>query len=69
MGAYYQQIAEAGNDAATSIYNAKVIQLKDAVKLFTQKHDLNIPISETVVPFKNARNIIMNNPESISIGT
>jgi NAD-dependent dihydropyrimidine dehydrogenase PreA subunit len=69
IDAYYQQIAEAGNSADTSIYNAKVVQLHDAIKLFTQKHDINIPLSETVVPFKQAKHIIMNNPQSVSVGT
>jgi len=69
MGAYYQQIAEAGDSADTSIYHAKVLKLKDAVKLFTQKENLNIPVSETVVPFKLARDIVLNNPESVSVGT
>ncbi|NQT71261.1 MAG: 4Fe-4S binding protein [Chloroflexi bacterium] len=69
MGAYYQQIADAGATADTSIYNAKVVKLHDAVKLFSQKENINIPISETVVPFKQAKHIIMNNPESVSIGT
>ena len=69
IGAYYQQIADAGNSAETSVYNAKVVKLQDAIKLFTQKHDINIPVSETVVPFKQAKHIIMNNPESVSVGT
>ncbi len=69
IGGYYQQIAEAGDSAETSVYNAKVLKLKDAVKLFTQEQNLHVPISEKIVPFKNAKYIIMNNPDSISIGT
>ncbi len=69
MGAYYQQIADASSSADTSIYNAKVVKLQDAIKLFSQKENINIPISETVVPFKQAKHILMNNPESVSIGT
>jgi len=69
VSAYYQQIADAGNSAETSIYNAKVLKLKDAVKLFTQKNNLKLAVPEKVVPFENAKYIIMNNPESVSIGT
>jgi len=69
MEAYYQQIADTGASKDTSVYNAKVLKLKDAVKLFSQEQNLKIPVSETVVPFKNAKYIIMNNPDSISIGT
>jgi ferredoxin len=69
ISGYYQQIADAGGSADTSVYNAKVLKLHDAVKLFTQEHDLNLPLNEKVVPFENAKHLIMNNPQSVSIGT
>jgi NAD-dependent dihydropyrimidine dehydrogenase PreA subunit len=55
------------NDA--SVYHSKVIQLKNAEQLVTIEVDVNLEVPETVVPFKLARNVILNHPESIAIGT
>lgn len=62
-------IASGFGSNETSIYHSKVITLKEAEKLVTQKEDLNIDVPETVVPFKLAKNIILNNPGSIAVGT
>lgn len=64
-----QQIADAAPSAETSVYHAKVVKLQDAVKLVTQKENLNLPLSERVVPFKVARDIVLNTPDSIALGT
>ena len=53
----------------TSIYHSKVVTLEDAEKLVTQKVDVNIDVPETVVPFKLAKDVILNNPDSIAVGT
>jgi Pyruvate/2-oxoacid:ferredoxin oxidoreductase delta subunit len=69
MNAYIQQISEAAPTAETSIYHAKVLKLQEAIKLLSQKEDLHIDVPERVVPFKHARDIILHNPESVSLGT
>jgi len=63
-----QNIAEASPDAATSIYHGKVVKLKDAIQLVTQKHDLSLITPDKVVPFKIAKDIILKNPGSIAVG-
>lgn len=64
-----QHIADAGTDAATSIYHGKVVELKDAIKLVTQREDLSLLVPEKVIPLKMAKDIILKNPESIAVGT
>ena len=66
---YTQEISEASQGGPeTDIYHAKVVQLKDAVKLVTLNKDLNLSLPEQVVPWKVARDVILQNPESIAIG-
>lgn len=69
MKAYIQQLSDTTPSADTSIYHAKVVKLRDAVQLVTQIGDLTLPVSEKVVPYKIARNVILNNPGSIAVGT
>ena len=61
-------IAETAFDADTNISHGKVVKLKDAIQLVTQKEDLSLLPSEEVIPFKKARNIILKNPQSIALG-
>src|SRR4030042_1292859 len=68
VDAYFNSIAE-GSSAETSTYHSKVVKLADAVKLVTQKEDLHLPVSEKVIPFKIARDVILTNPDSIAVGT
>lgn len=68
MDMYLQQISEAAPSADTSIYHAKVVKFADAMKLVSQKEDISIPVSEKVVPFKIARDIILQNPDSVAVG-
>lgn len=63
------QIGEAAMSHETSIYHAKIVKLQDAIKLVTQKEDVNISPPETVMPFKIARDIILHHPDSIAVGT
>jgi ferredoxin len=66
---YVQEIAaSAMGGAATDIYHAKVVKVMDAVKLVTQKENLNLPLPEKVVPWKIARDVILQNPQSIAVG-
>jgi Pyruvate/2-oxoacid:ferredoxin oxidoreductase delta subunit len=53
----------------TSMYYSKVISLDAAEQLVTQDVDVNLEVPEAVVPFKLARNVILNHPEAIAVGT
>ncbi len=53
----------------TSIYHSKVLKLEDAEKLVTQKVDVHIDVPETIVPFKLAKDVILNTPDAIAVGT
>ncbi|MBM3132854.1 MAG: 4Fe-4S dicluster domain-containing protein [Chloroflexi bacterium] len=66
---YLVEIAEAaGGGPSTDIYHAKVVQFLDAVKLVTQKENLSLPLPEKVVPWKIARDVILQNPHSLAVG-
>jgi ferredoxin len=70
LTAYVAQIAESAPSLETNIYHGKVVTLKDAVQLVTQKHPLALPpVSERVLPFKIARDVVLEHPESIAVGT
>ena len=68
LGAIIQQISEAAGSRDTSTYHQKVMILKDAIQMVTQKEDLCINTPEQVVPYKQAKDIILNNPDSIAVG-
>lgn len=68
LKAAVQHIAETAPDAATNIYHGKVVKLKDAIKLVTQKEDLSLVTPEQVIPFKVAKDIILKNPQSLAVG-
>jgi Pyruvate/2-oxoacid:ferredoxin oxidoreductase delta subunit len=62
-------VAQGFGKADASVYHAKVVKLEDAQKLVTQEVDINIDVPEAVVPFKQAKDIILKNPDSIAVGT
>lgn len=62
------QVSENAMSTETSLYHGKVMRPQDARKLVTQKDDLHISPPERVVPFKIARDIILENPSSIVVG-
>jgi len=69
LEAYVQEIAACSmGGAATDIYHAKVVKAVDAVKLLTLKENLTLPLPEKVVPWRIARDIILQNPQSIAVG-
>ena len=68
MAAMVQGIAETAASRDTSTYHAKVVQLRDALQLLSQKHDITLEPPETVIPYQQARSVILQNPESISVG-
>ena len=69
MKAYIQQFAETEPSAATSLLHGKVLKMKDALEIVTQKEGLALPVSERVVPFKIARDVILENSDAIAVGT
>lgn len=64
-----QQIAETAMSYETSLYHGKVMKFQDALKLVTQKVDVELSPPERVIPFKVARDVIIRNPQSIVVGT
>jgi len=70
LTAYVAQIAESAPSLATNIYHGKVVTLKDAVQLVSQKSPLSLPpVNERVLPYKIARDVILEHPEAIAVGT
>ena len=68
LEAAIQGVAETAGSRDTSTYHGKVVQLKDALQFVTQKSNISLVPPEKVVPYKQARSIILQNPESISVG-
>lgn len=68
LEAMVQGVAETAASRETSTYHAKVVQLKDALQLLSQKKDISLEPSERVIPYPQARRIILQNPGSISVG-
>lgn len=69
MRGYIQQFAETALSADTSILHGKVLKMRDALKIVMQKKGLALHVSEKVVPFKVARDVILENPDAIALGT
>lgn len=63
-----QQIGDAAMSYDTSVYHGKVMKLQDAIKLVTQKEDVRLSPPERVIPFKIARDVVLENPGSIALG-
>jgi hypothetical protein len=62
------EVSEKAMSAETSLYHGKIVRPQDARKLVTQKEDLRLSPPERVVPFKVARDIVLENPSSIVVG-
>ena len=69
LGAYRNIIGQGGGSRETNTYHGKVVKVNEAVQFASQKTDLNLPVSETIVPYKLARDVIIKNPESIALGS
>lgn len=54
--------------AETSTYNAKVVGLDNAIKLATIDVDVDLEAPTTIVPFKHARDIVLEGNPTIAIG-
>lgn len=63
-----QGVAENAMSRDTSIYHGKVVKLPDALQLVTQKENISLEPSEKVVPYKQARKVILENPDSLAVG-
>lgn len=63
------RIAETAIALETSIYHAKVVNFRDAVKLIKHREDINISPPETVMPFKVARDIVLKANDTVAVGS
>ncbi len=68
LEAAIQGVAETAGSVDTSSYHGKVVKLKDAIQLVTQKKNIELTPPETVIPYKQARDVILQNPDSLSVG-
>jgi len=69
--AHFAKIGQDGiGRPETDPIHAKIVQPKNAKQLVTQKLDVKLEVPESIVPYKLARNVILENPvESIAVGT
>ncbi|NQT71358.1 MAG: 4Fe-4S dicluster domain-containing protein [Chloroflexi bacterium] len=61
-------IAENAGSRDTSTYHGKVIKLREALQFVSQKENISLEAPETVIPYKQARSIILENPTSLAVG-
>lgn len=66
---YVQQIGESAVSSETNIYHGKVVKLQDAIKLITQKQDLQLSLPEKVMPYKLAREVVLKSNGALAVGT
>jgi ferredoxin len=70
LTAYVAHIAEAAPSLETNIYHGKILTLRDAVQLVTQRDPLALPpVSDRVLPYRIARDVILEHPQAIAVGT
>ena len=62
------QVIERGVSKDTGIMHGKVVLYDDARKLISQTEDMHIVPSERVIPYRIAREIILESPQSIAAG-
>ncbi len=55
-------------DRDTIPYVSKVVKLDDAIQLVTANEEVNLRNLTSVIPFKQANNIMLKNPDSIAVG-
>ena len=51
----------------TSTYHGKVVRLDEAGALINVDHDISLTNLERVIPYKHARDLILNSPDSIAL--
>jgi ferredoxin len=59
-------IGDSAGSHDTSFYHSKILRKEHAKKLLTLKEDINITPSERVMPFKIARQLLIENPGTIA---
>jgi len=69
MNGYIQQFADTVPLAETSTLHGKVLRMGDALKIVNRESGLKLHPSERVIPFKVARDVILENPGAIAVGT
>jgi len=62
----YEKAFEGGVE--TSFYNTKIVGLKNAIKLVSVDVDVDLEVPTTVIPFKLAREIVLEGNPVIAIG-
>lgn len=65
---YMESVKNLSTSRDTIPYASKVVTLDDATQLVTVQEDIELRNLSTVIPFKQANNIVMHNPKSIAIG-
>ncbi len=68
LSAVAWHVAETADSADTSLYHGKVVRPQDVRKFFTLKENVNLSPPERVVPFKIARDIVIQSPEAVAAG-
>lgn len=61
-------IADVAGQTETDIYHAKIVSLNLVKKIIAVNEDINLEVPETVLPFKLARNIILEKNVAIALG-
>jgi ferredoxin len=69
LRSYVKQISLLAVSRDTNIYHGKVMRHRDARKLVTIDRAVRCEVPEKVVPFKIARDVILDNPGAIAVGT
>ncbi len=68
MQMFVDQLILRGATKDTSIFHGKVIRPEEAVRLASQTEDMHLVPSERVVPFKETREILFENPNTFALG-
>lgn len=68
MDMFVDQIITRGISKETSIMHGKIVLPEHASKFVTQTQNMHLVPSEKMIPFKVTREVIFENPDSISLG-
>ncbi len=68
LRAVVHRISENSGTRDTSIYHQKILKITDAIQMVTQQKDVCLNTPEKVVPYKQAKDIILKNPDSLAVG-
>jgi len=65
---YVRQIGDALPSAEANSYHGKVVKLRDAIKLVTQKQNCNLSPPERALPCRVARDLVLRINDPIAVG-